>query len=104
MKNVYRSDIDKTHARLGPFQTSLFSCAEPNANQFEQRILLIYIKLGSAHEKSDVWNGPYLETQQGVKYQQGVKNVFNERFSPKDASSKSSGAFKLSFKDVFDIQ
>ena len=36
---------------LGPFQTLLFSCAEPNANELEQRILLIYIRFGTWEEQ-----------------------------------------------------
>ena len=30
---------------------SLFSCAEPNANELEQRILLIYIRFGTWEER-----------------------------------------------------
>ena len=32
---------------LGPFPTSNFSCVESKANEFEQRILLIYIRFGT---------------------------------------------------------
>ena len=37
----------------GPFQTSLFSCAEPNANKISSNKGFCSFTLGSAHEKSD---------------------------------------------------
>ena len=37
---------------VGPFQTSLLSCAKPNVN--EQNPLFDSFALGAAHEKSDV--------------------------------------------------
>ena len=38
---------------IGLVQTSLFSCAESNVNELEQRMLSF--ALGLAHEKFDVW-------------------------------------------------
>ena len=50
--NQNQQETDSQQARLafvnwGPFQTSNFSCAEPNANQPKQRILLINIRFGT---------------------------------------------------------
>ena len=50
----------------GPFQTSLFSCAEPNANELEQRILLIYIRFGGAWEKRRLKRALDLQKQTSI--------------------------------------
>ena len=36
---------------LSLVQTSLFSCAKPNAYELEQRIFLIYIRFGAWEER-----------------------------------------------------
>ena len=41
------SNSDLKLADLGLVQMSLFSCAERNANELEQIILLIYIRFGA---------------------------------------------------------
>ena len=41
---------------LGLVQMSLFSCAEPNAHELEQRILLIYIRFVAWEERRLKWS------------------------------------------------
>ena len=47
-RSLYSTTLITQHSViLGLVQTSLFSCVEPNANELEQRILLIYIRFGA---------------------------------------------------------
>ncbi len=38
---------ERRNCVLGLGQTSLFSCAEPNANELKQRLFFIYIRFGA---------------------------------------------------------
>jgi hypothetical protein len=56
---LYISQYVHDTSLTGPVQTSNFSCVEPNANELKQWTKSS-LKLDLAHEKFDVWTGPYL--------------------------------------------
>ena len=47
LKYIYESRGFVWKKSLGLGQTSLFSCAEPNANELKQRLFFIYIRFGA---------------------------------------------------------
>ena len=50
-KKKQRKKIYAIYSGLGPFQTSLFSCAEPNVNEQNPLFELICIKFGAWEER-----------------------------------------------------